>query len=403
MRFIGERGGGDKESHEAQLPEIDVRDLGRQVIANALRSDDDGLEMADFADIYPPEKIASDRRYVQKFEKYVSPEGKNALAPAQIFEQMFTQGVMLGNWLGNVGFANGQTFEKFSIEAHNTLPYDDLRNKIDMFATLTFAEPIEDEDYGASIDQMALGFDVTTNNSREKLLDKLTRFYNGGQKLPFGFSHLDYYSNGSEHSALPMLPRYTIGLSATDVNAVAETASVRPTNGTVDFGLFSGQNLINRFKVLAEIRAENELYQAMLPDDMDAEMVQQANVQLYAVDQCLHEALNVCTRELVNRRCLPPPVIAEVEAAEQRGHGMRARNIVQEYLLQRSQEIFDSESNERSAWGRETLGDGDTFVQIIQLCDELKDAAYAGKLDKLRKVMAHNQGIPEQQLGEQSA
>lgn len=402
MRYIGERGGG-KESHEVQLPEVEVRNLGRQAIANALRGAGDDLEMADFADVYPTEKIASDQRYVQKFEKHVSPEAKNALAPAQIFEQMFTQGVMLGNWLGNVGFADGRTFEKFAVEAHNTLPYDDIRNKIDTFTTLAFAEPIEDEDYGVSIDRMALGFDVTTNNSREKLLDKITRFYNGAQELPFGFSKLDYYSDGSQHGALPMLPRYTIGLSATDVKAVAETARVRPANDTVDFGLFSGQNLINRFKVLSEIRAENELYQAMLPDDMDTEIVQQANIQLYAVDQCLHEALNVCTRELVNRRCLPAPVLAEVEAAEQKGRGMQARNIVEKYLLQRSQEIFDSESNERSAWGRETLGDGDTFVQIIQLCDELKDAAYAGKLDEFREVRAHNQGISEQKLADDVA
>lgn len=393
MRNTGERSGRSSENYEIQSNGVEVRDLGRKAIVNALRGRADDLEMADFTDVYPPEKIAADERYVQKFEKLVPADEKNELAPAQVFEQMFTNGVVLGNWLGNVGFADGHTVNKFSVQAHNTLPYDDIRNKIDTFTTLTFAEPIEDEDYGTSIDKVTMGFDVTTNNSREKLLDKITRFYNGQQELPFGFSQLEYYSDRAGHGPLTLVPRYTIGLSMSDVNAVAETARIREKDGTVDFGLFSGKNLVNRFKILSEIRAENELYQAMLPDDMDSEIVQQANVQLFAIDQCLHDALEVCTQELVNRRCLPPQVIAEVEAAQHKGRGTQARNIVQEYLLSRSQEIFDSESKERATWGKETLGDGDTFVQIIQLCDELKDAAYAGDLDEYREVSAHNRGI----------
>ncbi len=400
MRHSSESFGG---SGERQIDASDTRNLGRQALAIALERQNGDMTMADFGDIYSAEKIASDERYVRKFEKFVSGGEKNNLAPAQIFEQMFTNGVLLGNWLGNVEFEDGHTVEKFNVEAHNTLPYDDIRNKIDTFTTLSFSEPIEDEDFGTTINKVALGFDVTTNNSREKLLDKITRFYNGNQKLPFGFSQLEYYSDTDEHGPMPMLPRYTIGLSMGDINAIAETAKIRERDGTVDFGLFSGKNLVNRFKILSEIRAENELYQAMLPDDMDSEIVQQANVQLFAVDQCLHDALEVCTQELANRKCLPPQVINEIEAAKKKGRGVQARNIVQEYLLSKSQEIFDSESKEQAAWGKDIMGDGDTFVQIIKLCNELKDAAYAGELDKHRAVMAHNQGIQSEEFAAQVA
>lgn len=191
-----------------------------------------------------------------------------------------------------------------------------------------------------------------------------------------------------------MLPRYTIGLSAYDINTIVESAHIRQSDGMVDFGLFTGNNLLNRFKVLSEIRAENELYQAMLPDNMDSPMVQQANVQLFAVDQCLHGALEICTKELIHRKCLPQPVMEKIAAAERAGRGLQARKIIQRYLLVRSQEIFDSESKARAKRQKLTLGDNDTFVQIIELCDELKSAAYAGDLDEFRTVSEHNHGIP---------
>ena len=381
----------------------DVQRMGREALVAAMQRSNPAIGMQAFADVYPPEKIASDQRYVSKAERFLSKDEQNNLATAQVFESLFNNGIVLGNWLGNVVFENDDVTENFSVDARSTLPYDDFRNRNDTFATLRFREPIEDEDFGTSTDEVVLGFDVTINNSRNKLLDKITRFYNGDQELPFGFSHLEYYSNYKEHGNAPLVPRYTIGLSASDVNAVVETAHTRERDGTVDFGLFTGQNLINRFKVLSEIRAENELYQAMLPDDMDSEIVQQANIQLYAADQCLHDALDICTEELVNRKCLPAKVIADVEAAKQKGRNVQARNIVQKYLLQRSREIFDSESKERVLRGKEQLGDGDTFVQIIQLCNELKDAAYAGELDEFRNVGIHNKGITAHYLAQNVA
>ena len=42
---------------------------------------------------------------------------------------------------------------------------------------------------------------------------------------------------------------------------------------------------------------------------------------------------------------------------------------------------------------QQAIGGQDTFVQIMETCRELTDAAYAGELDEYRGVMAHNHGI----------
>lgn len=260
MKQSGERLNVDLMAESSSLTVSEAKRMGRIALSNALSLNEHHVTMEDFTDVYSPDKINSDQRYVRKSDEIMSSGEQNKLGLAQVFEQMFTSGVMLGNWLGNLTFEEGRgVVEHFDVDARNTLRYDDIRNKVDTFTTLTFPEPIEDEDFGLSTDKIVLGFDVTINSDRHKLLDKITRFYNGNQELPFGFSHLDYYSSESGHSRLPMLPRYTICIGASDVNAVMETARIRERDGTVDFGLFSGQDLINRFKVLSEIRAQNEL------------------------------------------------------------------------------------------------------------------------------------------------
>ncbi len=394
-----EMAGKDQSFGESFATRGEIRRRGRIALMAAMNLGKDETAIQDFSEVYPDTKLRSDERYVKKAESLMSVEERNQMTPAHMFEEMFTSGVTLGNWLGNVSLGENGVEEHFEVEAQDSLRYDDILNRIDAFTTLDFPEPIEDEDFGLSTDRIVLGFDVTTNPNRNKLLDKITRAYNGDQELPFGFSKLDYYHNDSgERGGLSMLPRYTIGLSSSNVEAIAETARIRERDGTVDFGLNTGKNLINRFKVLSEIRAQNELYQAMLPDDMDSEIVQQADMQLYVADQCLHRALTICAQELVKHKCLPPQVIAEVEAAQSKGRTAQTRNIVQEYLLRRSEEIFASEAKESESRGQRSQGDGDVFVQIIQLCDELKTGAYNGSLDHYRAIMAHNQSIPARLL-----
>lgn len=370
------------------------RALGRKVLVSEAAQREAELrevQIADFKEIYPESKLKADKRYLMKAESYM--DERNANGAAAVFEQMFLDGITAGAWLGNVGVENNEVVTSFTVDARGAARYDDVRHKVDAFATLKFKEPIVDEDYDTTTSRVVLGFDVTTNGEKQAIQEKLTKSYNDQTELPFGFSHLDYYENNQEKGQLGLLPRYVIGVSGYDVRAIQETAQVKPSGKIVNFGLHSGQNLINRFKVLSEIRAENELYQAMLPDNLDSDILQQANASLYAVDQCLHGALLKCTRAIVKAGCLPKVITQEVEAAEKSGRGTKARNIIEGYLLRRSQEIFADEANEAKLYGRQVMGGQDTFVQIMETCRELTNAAYAGELDEYRGVMAHNHGI----------
>lgn len=390
----GERLENQRNTETRKLQRETMRNVGRKVLsagtiehATRVRN----VQMEDFQGVHPPAKLTADRSYLDRVEQAM--DTRNEKGAAMLFEQMFLDGITVGAWLGNVEVTEAGMQTSFTVDARGTTKYDDISHKVDAFATLDFKEPIIDEDYDTETSQVVLGFDVTINADREKIYEKLTKAYNDRIKLPFGFSHLDYYENRRERKMVAMLPRYVIGVSGYDVRAIEESTRVRPEVGTLVFDLNSGQNLINRFKVLSEIRAENELYQAMLPDDLDSAMLQEANASLYAIDQCLHGALLKCTSAIMKSKCLPRAVLERVETATRSGREVKARGIIEEYLLQRSQKAFLEEASQVGQNGRPRCGDKDTFVQIMECCRNLTDAAYAGKLDAYRGVKEHNQGI----------
>lgn len=349
------------------------------------------VRMEDFQDVYPPEKLASDCRYLDTAKQHM--ETRNEQGLAMLFEQMFIDGITAGAWLGNVEVTKAGMQTNFTVDARGAAAYDDIRHKVDAFATLDFKEPIVDEDYDTETSRVVLGFDVTLNADREKVLEKLTKAYNDKAELPFGFTHLDYYENRHERKGMVMLPRYVIGISGYDVRAIKESTQVKPGTEMLNFNLNSGQNLINRFKVLSEIRAENELYQAMLPDDLDSESSQEANASLFAVDQCLHGALLKCTKAIMTSKCLPRAILEQVEAATKSGREGKARGIIEDYLFERSKQAFLEEADRARRNGKSVAGGEDTFVRIMECCRSLTEAAYAGELEEYRGAGQHNRGI----------
>lgn len=375
------------------LDRVTARSLGRLAAMNALKTNQQPeILIDDFSDVYDAKKIFADKRYVAGVEKHFDSE-TNELKTANVFEQMFISGVMLGNWLGGTTVEGDGIVEDFSPSARSTNRYDDLKNRIDTAVTLDFDEPIRDDENRNTMKKLVLGFDTTINNSRQQLLDKITRSSNTDVELPFGFSRLTYYQDDSGHGKIPLTPRYVVGLNGDEVNDVLQLSRIRQSDNTIDFELFSAKNLYNRFRILSEIRAENELYQAMLPDKLDSRVLKNASTQLYIADRCLNKALKVCAHELVKRKCLPTEINEKAASAIASGRSVKARNIIQEYLLRRDQEIFDSESKERQSQGKPTIGTGDTFVQIMQICDQLKDAAYSGKLNRFRQLGKRNFGL----------
>ncbi len=149
MKQSGERLNVDLMAESSSLTVSEAKRMGRIALSNALSLNEHHVTMEDFTDVYGPDKINSDQRYVRKSDEIMSSGEQNKLGLARVFEQMFTSGVMLGNWLGNLTFEEDRgVVEHFDVDARNTLRYDDIRNKVDTFTTLTFPEPIEDEDFG---------------------------------------------------------------------------------------------------------------------------------------------------------------------------------------------------------------------------------------------------------------
>lgn len=338
------------------------------------------LTETDFADVYPRRKIEADLRYVQDRKERFRDTPQSPRAKA--VERAFVRGVQMNRWLGNLSDETGKV--SFSTRTHETTKYDDYLHRVDAFTVLRFRDEIE-TDSGRKLRSVPLGFDVTTSGTRKTVWDKITHAYNDAAELPFGFSHLDYFTDGKRKGALGLLPRYVIGVSANESKKIEDQLRLGMTTKA------SSEKLATmRFKVLAEIRAQNELFQAMLPDDAyesDDETVQLAQAYIEVADEQLNRALAICTDDLVKYRHLPDKVLEKIKQAQ---NPFKTRKIVEEYFLEKGREDAEKRRRTEEDWT-------DPFVQIMACTRELTQAAYdetqpkrLRRVNARRRVMAHD-------------
>lgn len=348
------------------------------------------LKMSDFEDVVAADKIKRDEKYVSNAERgfLEMDQDPERITDAKNFEKLFIRGVQLGRWLGNV--TNTTEHPTFQTRTYETTPYDDILHRIDAFTTLKLAEPFETS-IDTVVENLPLGFDVTTDGRRQTIEDKLTRHYNGSVELPFGFSQIDYYTDGTLKTSLTMVPRYIIGVSGDEVSGFSKQLK----NGQA-VNMLSPRNLRTRFKVLTEIRAQNELYEAMLPDDAyesEDQQIQRAISYIETADDKLKTALQICTQEMIKQKVLPNEVIAKIQ--EKPNH---QRQIIEEYLINRGHSDYQERMRELcrvqgKVYNATDDDADDVFAQIIHCTRQLSEAARQGKLDDCRKIMAHNKPI----------
>lgn len=390
----GERGGKIIElSSREKLAREQTRDRGEKII-KSVQPDMVQLKMENFSDIYPEKKIHKDERYVQGVREFVG-IGLEDNYLEKSLEDLFISGVQLGRWLGNserhAREANSSAGEEasFTTKTYKTTEYDDFRHCTDAFTLLYFKDKLTPE-VGKSFRTLPLGFDVTLSSDRRQILDKLTHFYNDDEELPFGFTHLDYFTDGKKHMNCPIIPRYVIGVGRYDVKDLN-----RKTGRGERFRLNSAENLQTRFKILSEIRAQNELFEAMLPEDAydnPSENVKIARAYIEVADRQLNHALGVCANELIQYQALPSEVIEQTQE-----NPLRTRAIIEEFLLQDSREKFLKSDKRWIQHPPKRLDD--PFVQIMTYTRKLREAAFAGgskafpHIDELKAEMAHNKSI----------
>lgn len=361
------------------------------------------LKMSDFAVVIDAGKLRRDEEYVRNSESRFQEQAATKhlddpdwdpdwsperITETKIFEKLFIKGLQAGRWLGNT--VNTAEHPTFGTRTYEATRYDDILHRIDAFTTLKLAEPFETS-IGTTVKNLPLGFDVTTDGRRQIIEDKLTRQYNNSAQLPFGFSQVDYYTNGALKTSLAIIPRYVIGVSSDDVSGIRKRLrSGKPVN------MLSPKNLETRFKVLAEIRAQNELYDAMLPDDAyDSEdsQIRRAVSYIETADDKLKTALQACAQEMVKQKVLPAEIMAKIQEKPS-----RQRQIIEEYLISRGHDEHQELGRERCrAQGEiyDAAADDadDTFAQIMLCTRRLSEAARQGKMDAYRTVMAHNKSI----------
>lgn len=387
-----------------------ARNLGQKSIATALRPIPPTLNLNSFdkpalAAYYPPQEINADRGYIRRCqERYrdrdEDGEGIPSQARAKQFEMMFLYGVQRNAWLGNTLNVFGQP--PFTTDTSATTEYDDYKHRIDAFTTLTFAKAQPNETYQASSVRAVMGFDATISGNRKVITEKLTRCSNDRQTpLPFGFSQIKYYVNNRSVSRQLLVPRYVIGISGQRVQDLQEMARVERQNGKItDMRFNTGQSAMTRFMVLSEIRAQNELYKAMLPDQLDTPMLKKAGMSLDVISQQLNGALDQCIDRLARLKW----VMGDAKLTPQTAQTPEEREELRQYVQQRVMDYWRREFTEGEEEKARRRNGGflpsdfqpnpafsDTYVQIMQCTQRLTDAAKQGKLNSHRKVMAHTE------------
>lgn len=335
----------------------------------------DPVRMAEFVAIHGREKVLADQEYTLARAEARVKQGQRP--EADQLEAIFIDGVNIGGWLGDV---TGDS-DAYAATARPTASYDDFSHRLDVAVELTFRRPIASHDGRHILPRTTIGIDTTLSGTPQVVREKLTRHYSDFAQLPFGFSHLDYYAYDERREARALVPRYVIGLNVHEVRKIwRERAS---GNGTKAFRPDSGVSLQTRFKVLTEIRRQNLLYYAMLPEDHESETVALAALQIEAVDECLNAALSDCARQIVAERVLPEAVFAR----RRRGSRRRSqREVIESCLIQEN---------------RRRYANIDPFTRIVGETQHMLDVLYTPEtdaalyraLDGRRKIMVQNRAL----------
>ncbi len=335
--------------------------------------------------LYSHQEIERDRAYVERkrheYEMKDTGETTRTERQADALETMFLYGLERNAWLGNLADKTGQV--PFTVDASGTTEFDDYSHRIDSYATIEFVRPAKVEQEKASVIRAIMGFDVTVSSDYKTIQEKITRCQNDPQvQLPFGFSQIKYYVRNRIASRQDLVPRYTIGIEGDKVDDIAYNTKFTKIGGkTLDAKFDPKDNAMIRFQILSEIRVQNQLYQAMLPEESDDPTVKRARAILRVISQRVAKAMNNSI-DLLPSIMLPPgtkPMPMAQRSPEER---LQIRDYIQSTLVER---MTKPERDKR--------GYQDPYVHIVNCCQNLTRIAKDGKLKRHRTLGPHNYGF----------
>lgn len=362
------------------------------------------FDREEYREKYPKAEITADEQYVNRARQAIRetnvmmPEQERLRAErnmeiAKSLERLCLFGIQSNAWLGNVRQADGSL--PFTTQSAMATEYDDSLHRVDMFTSILIPKAPTNPGERATNVRLTIGFDATTSQSRKTVLEKLTRCQNDQKaKLPFGFTQIKYGIRGKSPDRYDLVPHYTIGLSQTEVSTLEGMAIKKKLPGTqkvTDIRFNAAQAAVTRFTILSEMRAQNDLYMVMLPDELDTKQLKTAKRMLGRMEEILDTAMDECGAFLVKNNLMFKKY-SELDLSKERSPDERQslRNLVEGILNERSRENFSDERRGRP----EDLGERtSTYAQIMDCCQELTESAKEGKLDKYRVVGAHTRGF----------
>lgn len=358
------------------------------------------MRIEDFVGVYPDAKLRRNERYVRDFRIHsntVKLDNYEGAEESRQLEQIFLEGIQVARWLGNTGTKRSEIsgLGQFSTLSFEAAEYDDIRHRVDVFTLLKFRQPPENE-AGIKFRTLPIAFDLTLAGNRNAIIDKLTRSCNDDEPLPFGFTRVDYFTDGKNRMGCPIMQRFTVGISGNEIASLVRQMMEHARHP--GYGLHSKTNLRTRFRMLSELRAQNELAEAMLPEnayESPSKNVRIARAYIEVSDRVFSHALSECAQDMVQFRALPTSVLAKI--AE---NPRKIRTTIEDYLMWEGQKYFQKDQQELIA---DEVAEGghytDAFVQNMTQTRKLTEAARNGGskefplIDLLKPEQARNQSI----------
>lgn len=329
--------------------ERDSNSRKTEVLRRAMKAGEP--QLGSFTAFHEPEAVKRAQKYVDATEARIasSSEKSETAYHADALEAMFQFEIGLGTMLSDP--AN----ETYSTDAIQVTRYDDLRNRIDVAATVHATPESNDDGVSANI---TFGIDLTTDPTPARIREKiLVATNNRDADLPAGFSRLDFYRNSNtnppEEGTLTCVPRYCIGINTENVDETLSDSTI--TEGRFSFSRRLAD--VNNFKILYEMSKQNELYETPLYQKEDAgtitEQEKEALAQLQILDNIYLKELDRITKKM--------PAWA-AERGKDPKTGKISPDKIAQYLMT-GEDVADP-----------------VFAQIVDTCDQLL-AEYDGSGD----------------------
>ena len=399
---------------EQEAGETTHKKVGSSALTSLLSAPQ--VKMEDFKDVpginLPMIQNELDSRKIE-LETSSQYDDRNELS--KLFERLFVIGTVTSGWLGDENDEDHGA--GIVIGARLASEYDDLCHGIDSFVTIGRRNPSEEKGSGDIFghyltDSVTIGFDTTLSERSRSLEDKLKKPFN--YPFHYGFTKLTFYEVGDKKCNYGTLPRYVVGLSKGDVKHIERDGR----NNDAIFNINTTENLKNRFKILSEIKIENDLFTMALPKNINPYNDTGNAQDLFIVDHYTNVALKHAANSLLKKG---PEAIADEDVLER---AMLARKegrlddmvkIIRDYLILESQEQFKKNKRVEIAARPDNAGktDGeidnllheaivkydmnDPFVQIIRYTERLIEEAKTRPMEEIIDDFLEGKKIQEEE------